>query len=190
MTDATPRTRFKRLVTAALTVVPGPDGTVTFVEQLRGPYAGNWLLPGGSIEVGETAEQAARREVAEETGCVVDELTLFAMYEMLGEWAEGDYHLVMFAFRAETPVALPSAHHGHNVGDVRQVRIGELPLHSTDLRILNDAGLSEFSAEEIDKALRADGITMIAHPVSGTARLGLPHEPATSAPLTDGAVHS
>jgi 8-oxo-dGTP diphosphatase len=165
-------TRFQKLVTAALTVVPGPGGTVTFVEQLRGPYAGNWLLPGGSIEVGETAEQAARREVAEETGCTVGPLTLFAMYEMFGEWSEGAYHLVMFAFRADEPVALPANHDGHNVGAVRQVGIGDLPLHSTDLRMLTDAGLAGFSDEVVERALRADGITMVAHTVNGTARLG------------------
>jgi ADP-ribose pyrophosphatase YjhB (NUDIX family) len=36
-----------QVITAALVVVPGPDGTVTFVRQERGPYAGWWLLPGG-----------------------------------------------------------------------------------------------------------------------------------------------
>ena len=35
--------------TAALVVVPGPGGTVTFVRQARGPYAGFWLLPGGKV---------------------------------------------------------------------------------------------------------------------------------------------
>jgi ADP-ribose pyrophosphatase YjhB (NUDIX family) len=35
-----------RVITAALVVIPGPDGTVTFVRQERGPYAGWWLLPG------------------------------------------------------------------------------------------------------------------------------------------------
>jgi 8-oxo-dGTP diphosphatase len=37
----------RRVITAALVVIPGPDGTVTFVRQERGPYAGWWLLPGG-----------------------------------------------------------------------------------------------------------------------------------------------
>ena len=57
-----------RLITAALVVVPGPGGTVTFVRQERGPYAGWWLLPGGKVEFGEPIEQAARREAAEECG--------------------------------------------------------------------------------------------------------------------------
>ena len=35
-----------------------------------GPSEGLWSLPGGSIEAGETAEDAARREVSEETGLI------------------------------------------------------------------------------------------------------------------------
>ena len=73
-----------RVVTAALVVVPGPGGTVTFVRQERGPYAGWWLLPGGKVEFGEPVEQAARREAVEESGCDVGELVLTGAYEILG----------------------------------------------------------------------------------------------------------
>jgi ADP-ribose pyrophosphatase YjhB (NUDIX family) len=36
------------------------------------PAAGKWLLPGGFVETGETLELATAREVAEETGVIVD----------------------------------------------------------------------------------------------------------------------
>lgn len=72
------------MVTAALVVVPGTaDGTVTFVRQERGPYAGFWLLPGGKVEFGEPIIEAARREAAEESGCVIDGLDLTGAYEIL-----------------------------------------------------------------------------------------------------------
>ncbi|RKT53822.1 NUDIX hydrolase [Saccharothrix australiensis] len=160
--------RFARVLPAALAVVPGPDGAVTFVHQRKGPYAGHWLLPGGGVEVGETAEETARREVLEETGCRVGRLDLFAVYEFLGEWAQGPYHLVMFAFRADEPSTVPPGFTGHNVGGVRQVAPSAVDLHSTDLQILNDAGLTAFDHDRVQGALRADGITMAAHTVVGS----------------------
>jgi 8-oxo-dGTP diphosphatase len=165
---STALSRYARPLAAALAVVPGPGDTVTFVHQTNGPYAGNWLLPGGGIELGETAETAARREVAEETGCHVPRLDLFAVYEFLGEWTDGPYHLVMFAFLAAEPAVVPPGFAGDGVRDVRQVRVGRLPLHSTDLRILTDAGVASFGPDEIERALAADGITMRAHVVGRT----------------------
>ncbi|CAM5639702.1 hypothetical protein SALBM311S_13016 [Streptomyces alboniger] len=69
--------RFARALPAALMAIPGPDGTVTFIRQLKGPYANNWLLPGGGIEPGEPAEAAALREAREETGIAVRSCSLF-----------------------------------------------------------------------------------------------------------------
>ncbi len=47
------------------------DGTVLLVRLNYGPRDGRWALPGGLVEKDETAEQAAVRETAEETGFAV-----------------------------------------------------------------------------------------------------------------------
>ena len=39
-----------------------------------------WVLPGGYMELGETVEETARREVREETGLEIGELKLFKIY--------------------------------------------------------------------------------------------------------------
>ena len=48
-------------------VAVDPRGRLLFVRTSYG--ARNWQFPGGAIERGESAEQAARREFREETGC-------------------------------------------------------------------------------------------------------------------------
>ena len=45
-------------------------GKFLLVQRAREPDQGKWACPGGLIEVGETAAQAALRELAEETGII------------------------------------------------------------------------------------------------------------------------
>ncbi len=53
------------------TVVP-LDGGLVLVKRKCEPCVGWWCLPGGFMEAGENPEQAARREVFEETGLTVE----------------------------------------------------------------------------------------------------------------------
>jgi 8-oxo-dGTP diphosphatase len=154
------QSKFARVLAGVLGIVVDHGGRVAFVHQQRGPYAGNWLLPGGAIEIGEPADVAVRREVAEETGLEVTDFRPFALYELRGTWFEGPYHLLMLAFRGTTSDVIAEAWVGDNVADVRQAQVGDLPLHSTDLMILSDAGVASFSDSAITSALAADEIDM------------------------------
>jgi len=53
---------------AAGAVVKDDAGRILLVRRARPPEAGRWTVPGGRVEAGETLEQAAAREVWEETG--------------------------------------------------------------------------------------------------------------------------
>ncbi len=57
-----------RIANAASAVVLRRDGRVLLVQRARAPLTDTWTLPGGKLEAGETPEEAAAREVREETG--------------------------------------------------------------------------------------------------------------------------
>ena len=52
-------------------IVVWRDGKVLLVRRANPPKAGQWALPGGAQELGETLFEAAMREVKEETGITV-----------------------------------------------------------------------------------------------------------------------
>jgi len=47
------------------------DGKVLLIKRAYDPYKGLWTLPGGRLEPGESIEQCAAREIAEEVGIVI-----------------------------------------------------------------------------------------------------------------------
>jgi 8-oxo-dGTP diphosphatase len=47
------------------------DSMVLLVRRRHGPGEGLWAIPGGRVELGETLQQAAEREVMEETGVTI-----------------------------------------------------------------------------------------------------------------------
>ena len=53
-------------------VVLDDDGRVLLVKRANEPLKGQWSLPGGAIDVGETLESGIRREVREETGIEIE----------------------------------------------------------------------------------------------------------------------
>jgi len=70
------------------------DGGVLLVRLNYGPRDGSWALPGGLVENDETAEEAARRETAEETGFTVSLDGLLAM------WMRPGFPILVVIYRA------------------------------------------------------------------------------------------
>ena len=91
-----PNQTMQRPVTGA-SVAVFKDGAVLLVQRGRDPYKGFWTLPGGSQELGETLEQAARRELLEETGLRAGKLELAEIFEPMLRDADGkvERHFVL-----------------------------------------------------------------------------------------------
>jgi len=73
---------------------------VVLVKRGHPPLAGEWSIPGGVLEVGETLRQAAVREALEETGLTVEPADLLGVYDRILRDADERtlYHYVLIDF--------------------------------------------------------------------------------------------
>jgi 8-oxo-dGTP diphosphatase len=73
-----PRSMDRTLVQVAVGVLVREDGSFLLTSRPEGKaYAGYWEFPGGKLELGETVEQALRRELQEEIGITIDNCALW-----------------------------------------------------------------------------------------------------------------
>ena len=73
---------------------------VLLIKRAHEPLKGQWSLPGGRVESGETLEQAIVREVQEETGLDVDVGPIVDVLDRIARDADGrvEHHFVLVDF--------------------------------------------------------------------------------------------
>ena len=59
------------------------DGRVLLIKRGKAPLLGEWSIPGGMLELGETLRQGAEREALEETGLVVRAIDLLGVFDRI-----------------------------------------------------------------------------------------------------------
>lgn len=108
------------------------DGKVLLVQRAKPPL-GLWSLPGGHVELGETALAAAERELLEESGVRAELSAFVGLYEIIrdnprfhyaiacygGVWRSGEASAASDALAARwlTPAELDSLDFAPNVRD-------------------------------------------------------------------------
>jgi 8-oxo-dGTP diphosphatase len=117
-------------------VVFDPLGRVLLIRRGHEPCAGKHALPGGFVKIGETIASACRREVREETGIDVSELTLVGVYSDINRDPRG--HIVSVAFMTELTNETPPRV-GSDARSAEWVDMGDIDLAFDHARIFADA---------------------------------------------------
>ena len=74
-------------------------GRVLLIKRGKAPLFGEWSIPGGLLELGETMRQGAEREALEETGLVVRATELLGVFDRIVPEGERTlYHYVLVDF--------------------------------------------------------------------------------------------
>src|SRR2546423_11316683 len=76
------------------------DGRVLLVKRGHAPLAGEWSIPGGVLEVGETMREGVVREAREETSLLIEPTDLLGVYDRVLRDDRGQvlYHYVLVDF--------------------------------------------------------------------------------------------
>ncbi|WP_281066118.1 NUDIX domain-containing protein [Nocardia albiluteola] len=111
------------------------DDSGRVLMQRRGD-SGNWSLPGGIMEVGETLEECAVRETKEETGLDIEITGLLGIYtdpEHVIEYSDGEVRqefAIVYYGRA-TGGTIEVSHESTSVRFLSSAELESVPVHPT-----------------------------------------------------------
>lgn len=99
------------------------DLKVLLIERGGEPFKGKWALPGGFLNMDETAEEGAKRELKEETGLEVQNVELVSCFSEPDRDPRG--RTISIAFFTVTEIQEPQA--GDDASKARWFNTDELP---------------------------------------------------------------
>jgi len=105
-------------------IIDGGDHVV-LTRRCIEPFCGQWVMPGGKIDHGESLHEALRREVREEVGLEIRIEKLVDVYEHIGIGPANDHYVILY-YRAH-PEARELLPNGAEVTEARWVPAEELP---------------------------------------------------------------
>ena len=144
------------------------DGRVLLVRRGKAPLYGRWTVPGGTVELGETLEEAVVREMEEETSLRVEPLEVLAVFDRIDR--EGErvlYHYVIVDYLCRSrPGEAVAASDALEVAWASAGELGQYDLPAKAMEVVLDAleraaalpsadSLPAAAAARILKAVRA-----------------------------------
>lgn len=133
-----------RFIVGCGAVIVNDSKMILMVRQSEGYWGGKWILPGGKLEIGETLEEAARREVLEETTCHYDTVRQIGAYVSYDPQTSFEKQVVLVYYLGKYRSGIATA--GDGVTDSKwfdaekiksMAETGEVP--AILIRVLNDA---------------------------------------------------
>jgi 8-oxo-dGTP diphosphatase len=123
---------------------------VVVVKRGGEPLKGQWSIPGGMLELGETLRQGAQREACEETGLEVEAGEVLEVFDSIYRDPDGktQYHYVLIDFLCRPMAGELCA--GSDAGEVRWVTADDLDgLQMTEsaIRVIRKALAPPFSRD-------------------------------------------
>jgi 8-oxo-dGTP diphosphatase len=112
---------------------------VLLVQRGHEPLKGEWSLPGGAVEVGETLQAALEREVREETALDIDVGPVVEVLDGIRRDAAGriEYHYIIIDYACRVRPGSPTtAARGTDADDVRWVGVDELERYKVTSRAI------------------------------------------------------
>lgn len=117
------------------------DNRVLLVKRGTAPSAGLWAIPGGRLELGETLQQAAEREILEETGIVIRAKEPVFTFDVIEREADGGvrFHYVIIDLAAQYVSGEPQANDdAHEARWVAADELASLDVSEKTIELLRD----------------------------------------------------
>jgi len=83
-------------------IIVNPQGNILLGKRC-GEHAPFWSIPGGHLDAGETFEQCAQREIAEETGLLIEQPSFIGVSNNLQTWRAEGKHTVSICLWVRHP---------------------------------------------------------------------------------------
>lgn len=117
------------------------DDRILLIRRGHPPRQGSWSLPGGRQKLGETVDEAALREIREETGVAIRILDIAGVVDLI-EWVDGaiDYHYTVIDVVAEWTAGEAVA--GDDAAAVTWATLDDLPTYELTPKMLEIIALA------------------------------------------------